>query len=107
MGDRPPIRPTKQVQAAINTITRAYAKALVVLDAIEDDQEAFEQTTVVADELHALADATSELRAVAAGRIWRRQELSLAQLADKIGVSKTRADQMVRRAGEVQKEKQQ
>jgi tellurite resistance protein len=104
MGVRKPIRPTREVQAAIDALARAYKHTATVLNAIEDDQEAFEQATLVADRLHALADAASELRAKMVGRIWQREELSLAQLATRIGVSKTRADQMVKRANEAGRE---
>jgi len=42
--------------------------------------------------------AVAELRATTVGRIWTVNKLSLAALADRIGVSKTRADQFIRAA---------
>ena len=52
------------------------------------------------------APEASELRTQAAARIWQAEELSLAALAERIGVSKARADQLIRAARATRKEQQ-
>jgi hypothetical protein len=80
-------------------LTDLYETALVSIDAVGDPMAAFEvatawQTTV--RDLHEQqANKASRLRAQQAARIRNAEALSLAGLADRIGVSKARADQLV------------
>lgn len=53
-------------------------------------------TALIADAHRKAAGIAADLRARSAGRIWDTEKLSLAALADRIGVSKARADQLIR-----------
>jgi len=57
---------------------------------------AFDQATELVELLRRLTDAAAAVRAQTVGRIWATEEMSLAGLAQRIGVSKARADQLVR-----------
>jgi hypothetical protein len=77
-------------------LRRAFSEAAQVVRGTTDPGQAFEQATAlvkVADE--AVGDAAI-LRALMAQRLLREEGLSLAQLARRIGTSKSRADQLIR-----------
>ena len=84
-------------QQAMAEVTRAHARAVAAVTA-KPGVEAFTLATQLRDQMEALADADAVLRAEIAARIAEEEQLSLAGLADRISVSKARADQMVRRA---------
>ncbi len=71
-------------------------------EAIDHDQPeiafaaANELTELIARAHRATAGIAAGLRSRSAGRIWEAEKLSLAALADRIGVSKARADQLIR-----------
>ncbi|GIG03252.1 hypothetical protein Cci01nite_83450 [Catellatospora citrea] len=79
-------------------MTRAYEAAVAAISAEPDPQRGFEQATEVAAELRRLADLGADLRAQSVAKIWKAEELSLAGLAERIGVSKARADQLLKSA---------
>jgi len=83
-------------------LVRLYEQAIATIDAIEDPQVAFEVATEHQAKIRDLHDKeearASRLRARQAVRIREAEELSLAALADRIGVSKARADQLIRAA---------
>lgn len=85
---------------ALNAVQDAYGEAVSAVGQIPDRQRAFEAATTLRDELDRLVGEAATVRARMAHRIWEAEELSLAQLADRIGVSKARADQLVRLAGD-------
>ena len=90
--------PQQAVMAAIGALKRVYGDAADAVAAIPDPQSAFESATVLADTLREVAEAAAELRAQAVARIWEEEKISLAGLAERIGVSKARAGQLVQTA---------
>jgi len=92
-------RPSAElIRAAISDAREAYERARDVLADEADPHHAFELATEFAGALRALADDSSDLRATAVGRIWDNEATSLAGLAQKIGVSKARAAQLMQTA---------
>lgn len=72
------------------------ADAIAQVEAIEDNRAAYEQATWLADELADAATAVGRLRSRIARR-WRDSEgLSFGQLAERLGVSRSRAADMLR-----------
>jgi hypothetical protein len=85
----------------------AYAEAVAKIEALPNHVQAFHQATALRDTIDQLVGEAASLRARMAGRVWEVEELSLAGLADKIGVSRSRAEQFVkasRAAKEARKE---
>lgn len=92
-------RPSAElIRAAIADARDVYDHARDVLADETDPHHAFELATEFAVALRALADDGADLRAAAVGRIWENEATSLAKLAQKIGVSKARAAQLVQTA---------
>lgn len=89
---------TALINGALADVRAAYEHARAVLGEEADPHQAFELATQFADALRALADEAADLRAAAVGRIWENEATSLAGLAQKIGVSKARAAQLMRTA---------
>jgi 3-methyladenine DNA glycosylase/8-oxoguanine DNA glycosylase len=83
---------------ALDGLTRAYKEAAAAIEAIPDPQRAFAYATQLANLVRDLFPEASELRSRTVARIWEAEELSLAALAQRIGVSKARADQLIRAA---------
>jgi DNA-binding transcriptional regulator YiaG len=81
-----------------------YATALASIEAIGDPMAAFEVATAWQQTIQTIherqANQAARLRGRQATRIRNAEALSLASLADRIGVSKARADQLVRAAKE-------
>jgi DNA-binding transcriptional regulator YiaG len=85
-------------EGVIAAVRRAYQAAAAAIAATPDPNEAFTQATELANLLRELADAGAELRAQAVARIWESEQMSLSTLAQRIGVSKARADQLIKAA---------
>jgi hypothetical protein len=83
------------LDAALESLAAAYRGALEALDD-PDPQTALDRTGKLAAATRKMADEAAELRLQAVGRIWEAEQLSLAALADRVGISKSRADQLVR-----------
>jgi DNA-directed RNA polymerase specialized sigma subunit len=86
------------VQMTLRALKQAYENAASAIDAAPSAQQAFDAATELANILRDLAEAAAEVRARAVARIWKTEELSLASLAQRIGVSKARADQLLKSA---------
>lgn len=87
------------MHAAISTIEIAYRDAIAaftLIDTLDDRQAAFELANGLATTLEKLDEQAVALRKRCIRRIWETENLSLAKLADRVSVSKTRADQLVR-----------
>jgi YesN/AraC family two-component response regulator len=106
MAERERTQPEEAAAQALDALTAAYQQAVATINAIPDRQRAFEYATQLANTLRDTAQRASELRTQAAARIWEAEELSLAALAERIGVSKARADQLIRAARASRKEQQ-
>lgn len=93
---RPGIRPH------VDALHAALDQATAVVRRNSDEKQAFEDATELARVLRELADAGADLRAETAARIHKAGELSLAGLAERIGVSKSRADQLLKSAKSIE-----
>ena len=71
-------------------------QAVTVIHGDSQAQHAFESATALADTLRQLAENAASLRAQTAVRIATEEKLSLSVLATRIGVSKARAEQLVK-----------
>jgi hypothetical protein len=76
----------------------AYEQAAAAIHKDSQAQHAFESATALADTLRQLAENAASLRARTAARIAAEEKLSLSVLAARIGVSKQRADQLIKSA---------
>jgi 8-oxo-dGTP diphosphatase len=77
-------------------LSRALRDALDEAEAITDSQTAYRQASWLVDVLSAATTASGRLRVAAARRIKDEDGLSLAQLGERLGVSKARAADMLR-----------
>ena len=77
-----------------------YEQRAAAILAMDDLDAAFAEATLLRGELGELESDAAELRAVIARRMWETGRYSIAQLAARLGVKKTRADQLLRRAGQ-------
>jgi hypothetical protein len=100
MRESDPHAEAKQaMRGAIETLRKSHdeaATALAMIDEITDTQAALDLANDLAEALQEIADWAFALRRRLVGRIWRAEELSLARLAERARVSKSRADQLVR-----------
>jgi hypothetical protein len=83
---------------ALASLRDAYEEAAVAIHGDPQAQHAFESATALADTLRQLAENAASLRARTAVRIATEEKLSLSVLAARIGVSKARADQLIKSA---------
>lgn len=82
---------------ALADLRRAAEAALAVVDGTPDAQVGLEYAVKVEAEARRVAMAAAELRDRKINEIWETEELSIAQLGKRIGVSKTRAFQILGR----------
>src|SRR4051812_38607066 len=87
-----------QLRKAHAAMRQAYDDAAQIIDSIPDPQQAFDHATQLREEIDDLVGRAAELRALMVKRIWENEQLSLAGLANRIGVSKSRADQLIQTA---------
>lgn len=76
----------------------AYRQAASEIQSLEDQELAYESATQLADRLRDMADQAAQIRAASAARIQQAEGLSLMQLAERLGLSKARASQLVQAA---------
>jgi hypothetical protein len=86
------------LRTAIAAMRSAYAQAAAAIEAIPEPQQAFEKAGELRSAADGLVGEAASLRARMVQRIWEAETMSLAALANRIGVSKTRADQFLRTA---------
>ncbi len=86
------------VIADLATAHHRADEAIAVLKAEGLRQDALELANQIHKQLRDLEDKTAEVRVALIGDIWEAEKMTLSALADKIGVSKARADQLVRAA---------
>ncbi|GAA1021470.1 hypothetical protein Aple_073660 [Acrocarpospora pleiomorpha] len=88
-------------ERARNTLAdleRAFDAAVAGIDAEVDPNRAYEGATELVEAVRRLFEASAELRAHSAARLFKEEQMSLAGLADRIGVSKARAAQLIKTA---------
>jgi DNA-directed RNA polymerase sigma subunit (sigma70/sigma32) len=83
---------------ALDTLTHATEQAEEAVSTASDGREAFRLATELTDAFHQAAERVAQLRGQAARRTRDQEALTLRALADRIGVSKSRADQLVKEA---------
>lgn len=83
---------------ALASLRDTYEQAVTVIHEDPQAQHAFESATALADTLRQFAENAASLRARTAARIAAEEKLSLSVLAARIGVSKQRADQLIKSA---------
>lgn len=86
-----------ELDAVIRRLQAAYEEALALTTGIDEPQAGFAAATQLAAALQTMLDEVAEFRALIVSRIYDTKTASLAELADRFGVSKSRADQLVRR----------
>jgi DNA-binding transcriptional regulator YiaG len=86
---------------------RARAEALLTaIEADPDSQAGIVAATELAALVRRIADDAATLRAKLAARIRDQEKLTLAVLAERIGVSVSRADQLVKAAKNADKQRE-
>jgi hypothetical protein len=86
------------MDAALADIRRACDAAEALVRTGTDPARAFTGATEMAKELRNRAWRASHERADAARRLMEAEDLSLSQLAVRLGISKQRADQIIKQA---------
>ncbi len=86
-------------EQAIQTLTRARELAEAAVNDTADAHEAFRLATDLTNAFRLAVGPIAKLRGQAAMRIRDQESLSLRGLADRIGVSPARANQIVKEAG--------
>ncbi|MGH3777981.1 MAG: hypothetical protein ACRDRR_19990 [Pseudonocardiaceae bacterium] len=94
MADHPDLLTV--VRAVLAEIDAAHARAVVGINSEPNLDAALAAVSELATHVRKLSDTDAELRTLIVGRVWDAESLSLAALADRIGVSKARADQLIR-----------
>lgn len=88
--------PVAEVEAALDAFDVAYDQAAEAIKAVPDPDEAFRRANELAEKIRQLNTAAAVLRTETAGRVWNSERMSLSVLADRIGVSTTRAHQLIK-----------
>ncbi|WP_433346026.1 hypothetical protein [Micromonospora sp. CA-111912] len=90
--------PGKALDDALAQLKESAAAAMAAIELTPEPNRAFEQATALRATVDELVGDAADLRARMAARIYESEKLSLAGLANRIGVSKARADQLIRSA---------
>lgn len=86
------------LQRALDVLDVSYEALAGRIRAWPDPEEAFTLATQLADAERRRADVAARLRAECAARIAEAEKMSLASLANRIGVSRARASQLLQAA---------
>ncbi len=78
-------------------LSRVLREALAEAEAVDDSETAYRQASWLVDVLTAASTASAQLRAAAARRMKDEEGLSIAQLGERLGVSKARAQDILGR----------
>lgn len=84
-----------EARAALEAFDTAYERAAAAIRAVPDPDEAFRIANDLAERISRLKSYVAQLRTDSAGRIWDSERMTLTSLADRIGVSTTRAHQLI------------
>lgn len=87
-------RAEKEIDAAL----AAADEALDAIRRIDGSQQKLEAAGRLVEGLRSRSDEAARIRHAEAVRIYEEESLSLAQLANRVGISKARADQITRAA---------
>src|SRR4051812_21631116 len=89
------------VRGAIEGVSRAYEDARTAIAGVSDGQQAFDRATELVELLQGLGTSAAGFRAQVAQQIYETEKLSLAGLANRISVSRSRAGQLLDTAKKV------
>ena len=84
------------VAAEITVIRAALARAAAAIQASPDPEQAFRDASALGDLAKQLESETADFRAYLAARLADTNALTITQLAKLLGVSRSRADQLVK-----------
>ena len=95
------IGPLSDEAASALTVLHKTLDDIAAMDGTDEKTEAIRE---LAEEILRLWNRTTEIRVGEMFRIRDEEQLSLAKLADRVGISKARADQLIKAAERRQKE---
>jgi hypothetical protein len=84
------------VRQAIHDLDTAHRALVSAIEAIDEPDAALAASAEASERFLKMRGEIADLRTRIVGEIWERERLSLAGLADRIAVSKTRADEIIR-----------
>jgi predicted DNA-binding protein (UPF0251 family) len=84
------------VRAKIDAAVEAGHTALTAINSMPDSKARIEAAGKLVDCLRSVYEDAARIRRAEVVRIYETEDLSLAQLADRVGISKARVDQIVR-----------
>lgn len=93
---------TTSVEQVLTKLDAVLAETVATIEAAPDLQQALEAAVRLFDTLKAYKGRAANLRGTVALRIKEAEATSLVTLADRMGVSKARAEQLVKAAREGQ-----
>ncbi|MDF5751943.1 hypothetical protein [Spongiactinospora sp. TRM90649] len=88
----------ESVDNVFQLISRAFDDAVAAVRMIPEPRRAFDDATHLAEKVRGMADTAAQVRAEAAARVHRAEGLSVGKLAQRLGISKARAEQLLRMA---------
>ncbi|WP_433254448.1 hypothetical protein ACQPYK_12765 [Streptosporangium sp. CA-135522] len=81
-----------------HALSQAFHEATRAIRAMPEPRDAYDTATRLANEVRNKADLAAQVRAEAAARIHEAEKLSIAGLAECLGISKARAAQLLKAA---------
>ncbi|MFI6522186.1 hypothetical protein ACIBF1_42020 [Spirillospora sp. NPDC050679] len=91
-------------ESTLEDLGRAYAEVLNLLQVLPADQRTFDHASALMEMLREFVETAADERAHVAARIAEAEKLSLAGLADRIGVSRARAGQLMQSSKKARQE---
>jgi len=85
-----------EIDAALAAVQRTCGNAIAAIRSTPGSQERINAAGRLADLLRDRFEEVARLRHEEAVQIWETEKLSLAALAQRVGISKARADQIIR-----------
>jgi hypothetical protein len=92
-----------QADKALSALKSAYELAEQAVKGEDDQRRAFELATILTEASRQMTIRLGRMRALQGAHIRDQESLSLAGLADRLGVSKTRAQQIMEIAAKARK----
>ncbi|MFB9712497.1 hypothetical protein ACQP10_38495 (plasmid) [Streptosporangium sandarakinum] len=92
------------IKAALDALSRQYDHAAELIENMSDQDAALKAATELTEVLRLATISAGQLRADRVYKLWQSRHLSLSKLADVVGVSKTRAAEMINTAKKSQED---
>ena len=84
------------VREARDRLRLAHRNLVRAIRALDDPEARYRRSSEASEMLLKMRGVMANLRTRSVGELWEREQLSLAKLAERLGVSKARADEMIR-----------